>query len=100
MLISSTSYSNVFDNSIVHMPHHSVSVMSRGPCDGADNLVLLVLWLVWLFLFYYVSVSLKGMEPFDPYPILQVDRGATIKEIKKAFRGMSKLYHPDMVWPD
>jgi hypothetical protein len=55
----------------------------------ADYLVLLGLGLVWLLLLCCVSVSLKDMDSFDPYTILQVDPGATKKEIRKAFLSMA-----------
>ena len=31
----------------------------------------------------------------DPYKVLGVSRGATDEEIKKAYRGLSRRYHPD-----
>ena len=31
----------------------------------------------------------------DPYSILGVDRNATDEEIKKAYRALSRKYHPD-----
>ena len=31
----------------------------------------------------------------DPYSVLGVTRGATDKEIKKAYRNLSRKYHPD-----
>jgi len=32
---------------------------------------------------------------FDPYEILEIEKTAETKEIKKAFRKMSLKYHPD-----
>ena len=31
----------------------------------------------------------------DPYKVLGVDRGASDEEIKKAYRSLSRKYHPD-----
>ena len=31
----------------------------------------------------------------DPYQVLGVPRGATEEEIKKAYRALSRKYHPD-----
>ena len=35
----------------------------------------------------------------DPYSVLGITRGATDKEVKKAYRMMSRKYHPDS-FPD
>ncbi len=54
----------------------------------------------------YLGISLKDIESiksmFVPqtdsaYKILEIDRGATDEEVKKAYRKMAKKYHPDKV---
>ena len=35
--------------------------------------------------------------PWDPYQILEIERGASQEEIKKAFRQLAGKYHPDKV---
>jgi len=50
------------------------------------------------------------LEVFDPfnvfcgsrscYDVLKVERSATTKEIRKAYRELSKTMHPDKVHPD
>lgn len=54
----------------------------------------LALWGVW----YLTAVQISKIEPlksFDPYQILGVDVGAEMKVIKKAYRQLSLLKHPD-----
>jgi translocation protein SEC63 len=48
-------------------------------------------------LLFYVQSSSGESAPFDPFDILGVDRSATEKEIKKAYRKLSLQYHPDKV---
>ena len=40
-------------------------------------------------------MTAKDAEPFDPFAILQLERGATDKEVKRAYRKLSLQYHPD-----
>merc|ERR1719161_3449940 len=37
----------------------------------------------------------KEIKAFDPYDILEIEPGATDKDIKKAYRALSLKYHPD-----
>ena len=42
--------------------------------------------------------SIKAMffkNPDSAYKILEIDRTATVNEVKKAYRDMAKKYHPD-----
>ena len=41
------------------------------------------------------QITAKDAEPFDPFTILQLERGATDKEVKRAYRKLSLQYHPD-----
>ncbi|BDA43749.1 Translocation protein SEC63 homolog [Coccomyxa sp. Obi] len=60
-----------------------------------QNVLLAVGWLVWLALLLYVQTQSGDLVPFDPYEILKVERGATESEVKKAYRKLSLIYHPD-----
>jgi DnaJ-class molecular chaperone len=38
----------------------------------------------------------EELDSDDPYDILGIKRGATLKEIKSAFRRLAKIWHPDL----
>lgn len=40
--------------------------------------------------------SYSRWDDSDPYVVLGIDRSATAEGIKKAYRNLSKIYHPDM----
>jgi translocation protein SEC63 len=49
-----------------------------------------------LFLYLMASVSSDGeVNSFDPFSILEIDTGADMKTIKKAYRDKSLKFHPD-----
>ena len=60
-----------------------------------SNFVCLVL--VYGLFFYLMSLVGQDGEvhSFDPYTILGLNNGATDAEIKKAYRKLSLLHHPD-----
>ncbi|MFQ5772450.1 MAG: DnaJ domain-containing protein [bacterium] len=43
------------------------------------------------------SQYMKNSTPWDPYQILGVDTGASLNEIKQAYRDLANKYHPDKV---
>lgn len=73
------------------------STVSRGlkRLFSKGNLVLLLLWVVWFVVLVWVQRSAQDLKPFDPFEILQIERSATDKEIKKAYRQLSLRFHPD-----
>lgn len=58
----------------------------------------IIFGLLWLALFIIIC-SLPGpgqeLKAFHPYKILNVEVGASDREIKKAYRALSLKYHPD-----
>ena len=49
-----------------------------------------------LFVYLIRLVIADGhVQAFDPYSILGVDQGAAMGDIKKAYRKLSLIYHPD-----
>lgn len=57
-------------------------------------LVAFLLSYVWYLNFSYVN-TIEGLQSFDPYQILQLDMMADEKAIRKQYRKMSLLLHPD-----
>ncbi|KAJ8315346.1 hypothetical protein KUTeg_007496 [Tegillarca granosa] len=59
------------------------------------KIALFIGWIIFILLAYKVSkIQLEYVE-YDPYAELEIDRGASQKEIKKAYRQQSLKYHPD-----
>ncbi|VEN45397.1 unnamed protein product, partial [Callosobruchus maculatus] len=52
-------------------------------------------WLLLIFLAYKVSQFDYEMANFDPYEILGISTGSSQAEIKKAYRKLSLILHPD-----
>jgi translocation protein SEC63 len=48
---------------------------------------------------YYSSTAIltstQDVKGFDPYAILEVEENAPIEKIKKAYRKLAVLFHPD-----
>ncbi|KDP22212.1 hypothetical protein JCGZ_26043 [Jatropha curcas] len=60
-----------------------------------SNLTLILLWIIMIFLVYYIKNMSREIQVFDPYAILELQPGAAESEIKKRYRRLSILYHPD-----
>mmetsp|Transcript_46688 Transcript_46688/g.108814 ORF Transcript_46688/g.108814 Transcript_46688/m.108814 type:complete len:671 (+) Transcript_46688:80-2092(+) len=58
---------------------------------------IVILGLIWTALFCMSTQfgTEKRLQKFDPFEILEVDAAADAKEVKKAFRKLSLIYHPD-----
>ncbi|WIA39826.1 hypothetical protein OEZ86_013276 [Tetradesmus obliquus] len=59
------------------------------------NMAMLLMWVVWAALLGYTQSSMASLKPFDPFEILDVPRDASDRDIKKAYRKLSLVYHPD-----
>eukprot|EP00889_Picochlorum_renovo_P001163 jgi/Picre1/28193/NNA_003599.t1 len=56
---------------------------------------LLIVWTIYVLLIWYVKTSNVTVDRFDPFEILQIPQTATDAEIKRAYRKLSLVYHPD-----
>ncbi|ONK75289.1 uncharacterized protein A4U43_C03F15310 [Asparagus officinalis] len=60
-----------------------------------SNLTLVLLWIIMGILVYYIKHISHESQPFEPFSILGLEPGVSDSEIKKAYRRLSILYHPD-----
>jgi translocation protein SEC63 len=58
------------------------------------SIILLLGYLLYITIVAILD-SPTGIKRFDPYELLGIEIGATEKQIRSAFREMSKIYHPD-----
>ncbi|XP_038887677.1 dnaJ protein ERDJ2A-like [Benincasa hispida] len=60
-----------------------------------SNLTLVLLWIFMFVLVYYIKNISREIQVFEPFSILGLETGASEADIKKAYRRLSILYHPD-----
>lgn len=60
-----------------------------------SNLTVVLLWVVMVGLVYYIKHVSREIQVFEPFSILGLEPGVSDSEIKKAYRKLSILYHPD-----
>jgi preprotein translocase subunit Sec63 len=58
---------------------------------------LFILAFGWLLLFkcWILVKDLEPLEGFNPHKLLGIEKSAGIKEVKRAYRKLSKTMHPD-----
>ena len=56
---------------------------------------LFIIWMIAISLTFFIEGVQCSAHPDDFYAILEVPREATKAEVKKAYRSLSKRYHPD-----
>eukprot|EP00873_Tetraselmis_striata_P025823 jgi/Tetstr1/446087/TSEL_033688.t1 len=66
----------------------------KGAFSGG-NLVLLLAWGAILALLLYIQAAQQELAPFDPYSIMQLSPDATEKDVKRQYRDLARIYHPD-----
>uniref|UniRef100_A0AAG5DHI1 J domain-containing protein n=1 Tax=Anopheles atroparvus TaxID=41427 RepID=A0AAG5DHI1_ANOAO len=67
----------------------------KGTKEFLVKLSIVAGWALLIFLTYKVSQFDYEMSNFDPYEILGVPLGSSQKDIKKAYRTLSLILHPD-----
>ncbi|XP_020249101.1 dnaJ protein ERDJ2-like isoform X2 [Asparagus officinalis] len=60
-----------------------------------SNVAFLLLWAFVVIIVYHITHTSYEIQAFEPFSILGLDPGASDSEIKKAYRKLSILYHPD-----
>ncbi|KAL0309569.1 UNVERIFIED_CONTAM: DnaJ protein ERDJ2 [Sesamum radiatum] len=60
-----------------------------------SNLTVVLLWVVVALLALYIKHINTEVQVFEPFSILGLEPGVSDSEIKKAYRRLSILYHPD-----
>lgn len=74
------------------------SLLARmGSYFNRFNIVLVVLWALVIGLGMYISTIQLEVEPFNPFTILGLEETATEQEIKKSYKKMVIIHHPDKV---
>uniref|UniRef100_A0A915IYQ5 J domain-containing protein n=1 Tax=Romanomermis culicivorax TaxID=13658 RepID=A0A915IYQ5_ROMCU len=59
------------------------------------NVFLLIAWMGFTALAYKAAHIENDHVEWDPYIVLGLDRGASVEEVKKAYRQLTKIHHPD-----
>ncbi|XP_063220151.1 translocation protein SEC63 homolog [Bacillus rossius redtenbacheri] len=76
-----------------------VMLLTKQPWKETKQILQIVLilsgWTVLILLAYKVSQFDYEYANFDPYEILGITTGASQGDIKKAYRKLSLIYHPD-----
>jgi len=66
-----------------------------GSCMGFCKFGSIALLWILLYVFSLQMGTETEIKRFDPFRILGVEAGANATQIKKAYRELSKIYHPD-----
>lgn len=59
------------------------------------RIIIIFGWLMFILIAYKCTTMQNEYVNWDPFEILGVKEGASIEDIKKAYRRLSLIYHPD-----
>ncbi|KAH8555826.1 Sec63 Brl domain-containing protein [Umbelopsis sp. PMI_123] len=62
---------------------------------SAKIMFIVLGWILFAFLAHKISVTEVHKAVWDPYDILQIPEGTELSDIKKTYRKLSLVYHPD-----
>lgn len=74
--------------------------MEAGATDEADNYGGYGLCAYGLMIYLIMVMNISAPKVWDPYDILEIPRSSDEKRIKKRYRDLSRIYHPDKARPD
>lgn len=60
-----------------------------------SNVLLVLLWACFIALLVQINAVAADRATFEPYSILGLQEGASEAEVRKAYRDLSRKYHPD-----
>eukprot|EP00177_Eucheuma_denticulatum_P007076 GFKZ01012870.1.p1 GENE.GFKZ01012870.1~~GFKZ01012870.1.p1 ORF type:complete len:690 (+),score=93.08 GFKZ01012870.1:322-2391(+) len=78
-----------------HAEHHLTKTKGHRAIGFFDVLYVVVTLLLIFCSVKVYRANLTAEPHFDPFAILEVSEGATMKEIKRSFRRLSVIHHPD-----
>ena len=59
------------------------------------SLIIVVGWLAVAYFAFKATTAENTHVEYNPFMILEIDEGATTKEIRKAYKALSLIHHPD-----
>jgi preprotein translocase subunit Sec63 len=74
------------------------SIVLAGKIDTCSPLFLLIIYLMFSRFLprRHIQLPNRGVLGSDPYTVLGVTRGSSMKEVKREYYKLAKKFHPDM----
>jgi translocation protein SEC63 len=100
-IFKKTSHSSLRISLNPHLSKKTALIAKRENKDNIDRFLILRLTIILILIAFLTEniirlSEMKGpIKSFDPYETLNVGESSTIPEIKRAYRKLSLVYHPD-----